>query len=482
MGLAVATLTLVGCSKEFLETEPTQFISSSQLAEYSVDNPALQAGNISGIYALMYDTGTGGTTGHDDYGQKGYDVFTDLLSSDMVLGGLTYGWYSGIARMTVTTDNTVNQTYTPWRYYYRIIFSANSVIGGLGGNDAVPENEEGRAFMGQAKAMRAYAYFYLAQMYSEGYNPSEAILPIYTDTQVEAQPLSSTSDVYSLIVSDLTDAISLLDGWNRTGKQEVNKYVAEGLLAYAYAAMGDYASVLPLTSDIINAGGFPLTSSSEALGGFNTVTTPSWMWGMDLTENQGLNLISWWGQMDIFTYSYAYVGDPKAMDLGLYNSIPEGDVRKDQFEFVSGFGSNMPLPINKFYHEGRTLGGQRYISTDYIYMRVDEFYLLHAEAAAKTGDEETAKTYLKMLLEERIDDPSYVDGLSGNALENEIYLQTRIELWGEGKSYLAMKRNKATVTRGSNHLLNPGESYSYDDDKLSFDIPLSEIQNNPNIN
>src|SRR5690606_27792527 len=133
----------------------------------------------------------------------------------------------------------------------------------------------------------------------------------------------------------------------------------------------------------------------EALGGFNTVTTPSWMWGMDLTENQGLNLISWWGQMDIFTYSYAYVGDPKAMDLGLYNSIPEGDVRKDQFEFVSGFGSNMPLPINKFYHEGRTLGGQRYISTDYIYMRVDEFYLLHAEAAAKTGDEETAKTYLK---------------------------------------------------------------------------------------
>jgi hypothetical protein len=481
IGVALAAVTMVGCSEEFLESEPTEFVSSTQLAEYSEDNPALQAGNVSGIYALMYEPETGGTDGHDDYGQKGFDVYSDMLSSDMVLGGLTYGWYSGIARMTATIDNTDNRNYIPWRYYYRIIFSANNVIGSLGGNDAVPETEEGRIYMGQAKAMRGYAYFYLAQFYSEGYNPSTPILPIYTDTQSDAQPLSPTSDVYDLIVSDLTDAVDLLDGWNRSGKEQVNKYVAEGLLAYTYAAMGDYASVLPLTEDIINNGGFVLTNAEQALGGFNTVTSPGWMWGMDLTENQGLDLVSWWGQMDIFTYSYAYVGDPKAMDLGLYNAIPDGDVRKDQFEAVEGFGANMPLPINKFYPEERKLGGQRYISTDYIYMRVAEFYLLHAEAAAKTGDEATAQQYLAMLLDERVDDSSYVNGLSGQALEKEIYFQTRIELWGEGKSYLAMKRNEATITRGSNHLLLAGESFNYNDERLSFEIPNSEIQNNPNI-
>jgi hypothetical protein len=42
-------------------------------------------------------------------------------------------------------------------------------------------------------------------------------------------------------------------------------------------------------------------------------------------------------------------------------------------------------------------------------------------------------------------------------LKKEIYLQTRIEFWGEGKSYLAMKR-KATTTRGSNHLFFAGDS------------------------
>lgn len=486
IGLVAAAMVLVGCSKEFLETEPTQFVSSSQLAEYSEDNPGLQAGNVSGIYALMYETGTGGTTGHDDFGQKGYDIVLDLLSSDMVLGGLTYGWFGGIARMTVTEDYTVNGNYIPWRYYYRIIFSANNVIGAFGGNDAVPETDEGKIFMGQAKAMRAYAYFYLANMYAEEYNPSMEILPIYTDTQSDAQPLSTTADVYALIISDLTDAISLLDGWNRGGKQEVNKYVAEGLLAYAYAAMGNYNEVLPLTTDIINNGGFTLTSEEEALGGFNSVNNPGWMWGMDLTSDQGLNLVSWWGQVDIWTYSYAFVGDPKAMDLDLYNSIPENDVRKQQFDTHPDFAANMPLPIRKFWPptaDGTLVpGGERYVEADYLYMRVAEFYLLHAEAAAKTGDEATAREYLKRLLAERIEDSSYVDGLSGQALEDEIYYQTRIELWGEGKTYLAMKRNKATITRGSNHLIEAGVSIPHNDGRLTLEIPISEIQNNPNIN
>lgn len=482
LGIAIAAFTFGSCSEEFLETEPTEFVSSSQLEEYSEINPELQAGNIAGIYALMYETETGGTTAHTDYGQKGYDVYSDMLSSDMVLAGYTYGHYSDIARMQATVDLTEQANYRVWRYYYRIIFSANNVIGAFGGNDAVPETEEGQIFMGQAKAMRGYAYFYLAQFLDEEYNPSDPLLPIYTDTQTDAQPLSPTSEVYDLIVSDLTDAVELLDGWNRSGKEQVNKYVAEGLLAYTYAAMGEYENVLPLTEDIITNGGFPITSAADALGGFNDASNPSWMWGMDLTENQGLNLVSWWGQMDIFTYSYAFVGDPKSIDLDLYNAIPEGDIRKDQFEIVSGFGDNQPLAINKFYPEDRTLGGQRYIDTDYIYMRVDEFYLLHAEAAAKTGDEATARQYLSELLAERMDDTSYLDDLSGAGLEEEIYFQTRVEMWGEGKSYLAMKRNQATVTRGPNHLSNAGDSFPYNADELSFQIPLSEIQNNPNIN
>ncbi|MDT0645726.1 RagB/SusD family nutrient uptake outer membrane protein [Zunongwangia sp. F260] len=492
LGIAIASLAFTGCSEDFLETEPTEFVSSRQIAEFSEKNPELQAANISGIYALMYNTETGGTTGHDDFGQKSYDIYGDLLSADMVLAGLTYGWYSGISQMQATIDYTDIENYRVWRYYYRIVFSANLVIEQLGGNDAVPETEEGQYFMGQAKALRAYGYFYLAQYFSEEYNPSEPILPLYTTTAVEAQPLSPTSEVYDVMVSDLQDAIELLDGYNRSAKQEINKEVAQGLLAYVYAAMGNYEEVETLTRDVIDNGGFSLMTAEEVArmrhdgpdtdpygGGFNDVNTSGWMWGVDITLDQGLDLVSWWGQVDLFTYSYAWAGDPKSIDALLYDAIPADDVRKAQF--VDAYSDGVLYPINKFYAPAREIGGQRNVTTDYLYMRVAEMYLLHAEAAAKTGNEAEARETLKTLLDERVDDSSYVDNLSGAALEAQIYLQTRIELWGEGKSYLAMKRNQATIVRGPNHLTNAGEAIPYNADRLTFEIPLSEIQNNPNI-
>ena len=78
-------------------------------------------------------------------------------------------------------------------------------------------------------------------------------------------------------------------------------------------------------------------------------------------------------------------------------------------------------------------------------------------------------------------DYAYVDGLSGQALKDEIYLQTRMEFWGEGKSYLALKRNKGTVVRGDNHPSLKGARIPYNDPRLTFVIPESEILNNPNI-
>ena len=487
---ALLLFIVTGCKKDFLEVLPTQFLTEQQIAEAAANNPAVIAGSMSGIYTTMFLTGTGGTTNHDDFGQKGYDIYSDFLSSDLALTRSTYGWYRRLTEYTITTDYTQNGVYQPWRYYYRIIRSANSVISALGGNDATPELAANKYIMGQAKAMRAHSYFYLAQLFSISYNPTEPILPIYTDPTQPNQPKSTAQEVYSLIVKDLTDAITLLDTYNRTAKHEINKYVAKGILAYVYGAMGGNANCAlakTLTSDIIANGGFTIVPREEvayagngAVGGFNNVNSPAWMWGVDLTSDNGLNLISWWGQMDRYTYSYQWAGDRKGIDKGLFDAIPANDVRKGQFD-SSPTSSYYLCPTGKFYEPKRITGGERYVSTDYVYMRIDEIYLLNAEMAAKSGDEATAKTSLKALLTQRIPSVTYVDALSGQNLLNEIYLQTRIELWGEGKSYLAMKRNQATIVRGTNHLSFVGVPIPYNDPRLTFLIPQSEIQNNPFI-
>jgi hypothetical protein len=368
-----------------------------------------------------------------------------------------------------------------WRYYYRIIFGTNIVIDGLGGTDFVPEAEEAKHIMGQAKALRAYAYFYLANFMAETYNPSQEILPIYTNTVDPNQPLSTTQQVYDLIISDLTTAIDYLDGFNRSAKFAIDQDVAKALLAYVYSATGNNSEAASLAKQVIDSGNYSILPFDQlTTDGFNDVVSPSWMWGVDLTVDIGLDLISWWGQCDPFTYSYAWVGDGKVMNRDLYDAIPADDGRKAWFIDRNGDGN--PWPMNKFYDPGRTIGGQRTIETDYVYMRIEEMYLLHAENAAKSGDEAGARASLKALMEERVPDASYIDGLSGQALLDEIILQTRIELFAEGKSYLLMKRNQLTITLGSNHLTYPGEEIPYNDDRLTFEIPQLEIQNNPFIN
>ena len=489
--LAGAMLFTTGCSDEFLETEPTQFVSKDQIDEAAEKRPEVAAGTLAGLYSLMYTAFSGGTTGHDDYGHKGNDLFSDLMTGDVVLGGYTYGWYQDIVEYQSTVDYTDLNNYQVWRLYYKIIYGANNVIDGLGGNDAVPELEEAKYVMGQAKAMRAFAYFYLANLYGEGYNPSEPLLPIYTEL-VDAQPLSTTQEVYDLITSDLNEAITLLEGFNRTALTQINQDVARGLLAYAHAASGNYEQVKTITGELINSGEYTLTSADAALEGFNDVNNPGWMWGVDLTLDYNLDLVSWWGQVDLFTYSYAWAGDPKVASFDLYDAIPADDIRKTWF--VDAYGDGNLYPINKFYAPERVVGGQRNVTTDYVYMRIAEMYLLHAEASYMTGDEASARQALRTLLEQRLvdtdDEPAtddlteelaYLDTLTGEALLEEIFLQTRIELWGEGKTYLAVKRLERTITLPENHLSLPGETIPYNADELSFEIPQSEIQNNPNI-
>ena len=229
-----------GCKKEFLEAEPTQFTTPEQLGEAARQDPKLLNGSISGLYTTMFTDGVGGTTGHDDFGQKGIDIYTDMVSSDMVLAATNYGWYSNLARLTATDDFTRNENYIPWRYFYRQVYGANTVIDILGGTDKEPTAEQ-KATMGQAKAMRAYAYFYLSQLYAKEYGTgTEKILPLYTtaDPTQGNKPKSTAKDVWDLMVKDLTQAVTYLDGFSRTSKDQVDKNVAKGLLSYVLAARG----------------------------------------------------------------------------------------------------------------------------------------------------------------------------------------------------------------------------------------------------
>lgn len=501
MTIVGAGLLFGACSKDYLDVSSTRYISKSDIDEISKNSPHLKDGSLYGIYAYNMTAFSGGTTGHDDFGQKGYDIYTDMLSGDFNLNARIYGWYTQIANLTDMDNYATNTNYKPWRFYYFMIRSANQIIVDLAGvdNNGMPESRKDKLVLAEAKALRAYMYYNLVNMYTVGYDANEKILPIYTVAGYNNTPAKPTREVYELMINDLKSSLAIYeaeDAVNVKDRITVDYNVAKGILAYVYASKGTndaLTEAAKLTKDIIDSNKYSLASKEVLLKGFNKVLdNPNWMWAGKISTQTDLDLVSWWGQVDVFTYSYAAVGDSKGMAKELYLSIKDTDVRKQQFSNkpivdVNGdtdeFGEDAYLPIGKFYSAtGKVLQGQRIVESDYLYMRVEEMYLLNAEVNARLGKDGDAKATLKPFYEIRYGNSDIIDGKSGTDLLKEVLYQTRVELWGEGKTYAAIKRNKGTFEYGTNHLFYKGQTFQYDNKRLTFKVPQSEIMNNPVYN
>lgn len=491
---------LSGCGADFLEKEPTQYISGKKIAELSQKDPKLAEGNLSSMYAILTKEESGGLPGNqEDYGQKSMDLIFDMLIGDICKPVAPYGWYTPQLQYNVSPDYSNLGNYMPWRYYYRIILAANELIESLGGRDAALEGEEStsaRHFLGQALAMRANSYFYLLQYYTPKYEKDGLSVSLYLSKSDVNMPLVAQDKVYAEIFADLDRAIKLLDGFENKEKTQIDQNVAKGILAYANAAVGNYNEVKRLTDEIIATNKYRQMSKTEVCfdektkkgGGFNDIRTPGWMWGADIDESAGLDLVSFWGHMDVFYVSYPSVGEALCISDALYGKIREDDVRKAQFgSVVMGSGANATrlslIPNNKFFNAARKIQGQRKVIDDYVFMRISEMILLNVEAKAFLNDESGAKATLKNFLKERITDTAYVDGLSGDALKEEIQTQWRIEFWGEGKAFLAHKRFGKDVVLGKNRfdVANQGITIPFADKRLYYKVPKNERDNNPNI-
>ena len=506
LAFASLALILISCDKDYLETFPTAVLSQEQVSEAVAINPAAAKGTLIGIYEQLYRRGGGGTSSQEDFGVKSIDILLDIMSTDMAHVGKSYNRQTAISELTATIDPDSDYNYRPWRLYYRIINLSNLVIDGLGGVDAVLNSETAEHTMGQARGLRGFAYFNLANLFVDDIsNLSANVLPIYRSAADTEQPKSTLQEVFDLAISDLLAAETNLATFQRSSKMEFNQDIARGLLAYTYGALNDWTNTAKYAQLVMNNSSYSIMTADEVAyftpddigtgnyatesgGGFNDVGLHTGiMWGIDITASNALAaLYSWWGFMDYFSYSYAAVGNRKAIDISLYNELRSDDIRLKQFPY-SSYGGAWLIPAGKFYAQhapGTDFGGfsgpNSNIPDDSHYMRVSEFYLLNAEALAELDQDAAARASLKSVLDLRITDTSFVDALSGEALKDEISLQTRLELFAEGKSYFLMKRQRQTRTRGANWLDFAGDSFRHDDDRITYEIPQSELLFNNN--
>lgn len=481
VGLFAAGM-LAGCSESFLEKEPTKDMTPDQIADAAKQNPNVGNALLAGVYTLTFDSGTGGTSGHTDFGQKSIDITTDMISGDMALKSNSYNKFQEVSQM-IGHLRTTTRSYMLWRYYYRIIKSANDIIDSFGGDAKIPTDEEAVKLWGQAMGLRGYAYFYLANLYTNLERADMPCVPVYRTAKTNVASSKSTlKEVLTQAESDLQNAVTALDGFTRANSSQLDKDVAKAYLAYTKLTLGvigdatKFAEAATVSQSVLDTWSSKLMTKEQITeSGFNSVdNVQGWMWAFDITKANTNKLVTFWSHIDIYTYGYAYIGNYKMIDEGLYASIPATDARKAQF------GANL-APTGKFYDAARTNGADKTWENDIFFLRVADVLLVNAEANARAGATAAAQASLKILLDERDTNSAALLAKAGQDLLNEIDKQIRIESWGEGKSLLAMKRFKRSHTRGSNHLDYPGVTYSWDSEETTIQIPDNEELNNPNL-
>ncbi|MCL2028433.1 MAG: RagB/SusD family nutrient uptake outer membrane protein [Bacteroidales bacterium] len=375
----------------------------------------------------------------------------DLMTEDVVQRQDSWHYFD------YDIDNGNNQaTYRrvrhSWGLLYGVAGKANEVIElvDFETTDPIRQNR-----LGQALALRAFAYHTLIQRFQQTYLGNEdapGIPMILTERDTDEKALDGTPGwknrgtvrkVYAQIEKDLLLAVELLDH-ERLSKDFINKAVAQGLLARVYMTMGKWAEAETMAAEARVA--FPIMSAGDAGSyGYNSQDNQEWMWGSSTTMD---NRLIYWSFQSIISSDadgYAGLGAFKAMDSRLYDQMGPNDARRN------------------LHHDDRTPGDEMFYNKkfknvpswlmDNIYMRSSEMLLIEAEAQARQGRGGDAAATLMELMGKR--DPDYS---RTTANVEDIFLQKRIECWGEGVIFYDYRRLRRAVDRTyttpfNNHLI-----------------------------
>jgi starch-binding outer membrane protein, SusD/RagB family len=429
---------------------------------------------ITGVYDLLRYYASGQ---QNMYGNKSIQLMFEVMGNDIIADPGNWWLYEDAwSQNTYGRIATGARTTQIWNLFYKVINNTNAIIKNV---PNIPEGQDTKdAFVAEARALRAYAYFNLARIYQFSYSKdaNAKAVPIYTepaDASSQGNARATLKEVYDLITSDLEFAVTKLPV-ARLDKFRVNKNVAQGFLAQVYQEMAMSDNTL-WTKAITNAQGarqgFSLMSAASYKSGFNDRTNSEWIWAQPFNSAQQQSYASFFGYIDHSgtRYKCLYIN---SSFVSLFSTT---DAR-NLFAPASGQSAANPWKrwITTKFKDKADLSG------DFVMMRAAEMYLIEAEALAQTNQLEEAKDVLFALQSARDASAARSGATTKDELINEILIERRKELYGEiGVQFFDLKRYQLP-------LVTDGNSYAVlnipaDDKKWVFQIPQSEIDANPNI-
>ena len=426
-----------------LDTIPTNYLAS----EDAFKTTSLCESVLNGTWSSLF---TNGST-YASIGLGSIMMNDDFAGSDVVRT-TSYG-YSGSYSLTNGYGRGEINDMT-WDLLYDAINNCNNILARI--DQAEGSQEEKDLIKGQALATRGYLYMMLATHYSCGVGNEQyanyACVPIYTEptemnTALTGKPASTVKDVFQRSLNDLKDAYGLIPdkynrGSNATDQYRIDKTVVKGLLARTSLYAAQWEDAYKYADEAMAAKNNYLMTEAEFKSGFNDATNKEWMWGFSSTLDD--NTAAYNFNFKDCTTDGAYYSCFN-VDPYFKEKFDDNDYRKDLFKWGANAGYGEWTMLNykfKFADVNNGLG-------DIILMRVAEMFLIKAEAATYiSGKEGEAQSLLKELRQARLKEGTAEEVVeTGDALREEIWMERRKELWGEGFSLTDLIRNQKSLER-----------------------------------
>jgi len=436
---------------------------------------------------------------------------TEMLGDMYPLGSNSgYDWYRNYNTMDRDFGENSYFAYLPWFTLYRFVKAANDVISTIDfESDAV--NDDIKGMGGAAYAMRAFDYYMLTVLFEPVENIYTNVstvkgltVPIVSENttteQAKSNPRVTHQEMMQFIHSDLDKAEQYLAKWTPKDGHLPNLAVAYGIRAKVYLWDEDYANAAKYARMAIEASkASPVTAAQweDPTSGF-CVANQAWMWYVSYDAENMRNLANFTGWISgEADWGYSSLTRP-SIDKSLFDKIGDSDFRKTTF-----------LHPDKYaYYDYKTVRDRDYIeeapaclslkfrckggdwenyatggAVDVPIMRVEEMYLIEAEATAAAGNLANGVALLNNFMQ-TYRDPNYNCKATEDlrSFQLEVLTQMRIEFWGEGNAFPSAKRLKPGVMQNYDGTNAPSNIFKINcagiKPNWNLVIPISELNNN----
>lgn len=356
-----------------------------------------------------------------------------------------------------------------WTDSYKGIQKSNVVLARIGNvsyqSDAVKKSRSG-----EMKFIRALLYFNLVRTFGDvPLNTKETTNP----NEYFGQGRTPVPEVYAQIKKDLTEAVELLPAATAQFGRVV-KTAAQALLGKVYLTQKDYVNAKTQLQNVVNSNQHVLLSNIAQVFAPDNKANKEILFSVRFAS--GVNGNTEGSQMYQQFSPSATVSGAKGHNLptkSLYNLYAANDTRKTNFVALASTGAPYSLKLAK-PTTVVTDGG-----SDFVVLRYADVLLMLAECENELNNTGAGAGYLDQVRNRA--GLGKTSSITQAALRNDIELERRFELVGEGHRWFDLLRTGNAVSVMNSWFTANNILITIDAHHLLMPVPQSQIDTDPAI-